>query len=102
VGGEAAPGRSPVQSVAHHIDQGAGLLGLGRAGLGDVQAEQDRQAELAGQERHGHHDPDDHEAVAAPDSVASLGGAVVLVLRAVHLLAVAPVTGRGPLADRPR
>jgi len=92
VGGQLAPGRPAVGGVADHVDgapvqrggeqvdQGAGLLGLGGAGLGDVQA---------GQEGHGHHDPDDHKAVAAADAVASLGRAVVLVPGAVDLLAVA-------------
>jgi len=51
VGGQMAPGRPAVGGVAHHVDgapvqrggeevdQGAGLLGLGGAGLGDVQAD---------------------------------------------------------------
>jgi hypothetical protein len=54
---------------------------------------QDRQADLAGQERHRHHDTDDHKAVAAPDAVAALGGAIMLVLRAVDLAAVAVEQG---------
>jgi len=58
-----------------------------------VQAEQHRQADLAGQERDRHHDPDDHEAVAAPDAVPALGGAVMLVARTVHLPAVAVEEG---------
>jgi len=58
-----------------------------------VQAEQHRQADLAGQERHRRHDTDDHKAVAAPDAVPALGGAVVLVLRAVDLPAVAVEQG---------
>lgn len=103
--GQATPGRPPVQGVAHYVDDavgqglgeevdhGSGLLGLGDAGLGYVQAKQDGQADLTGQERHGHHDPDDHEAVAAPDAVASFGRAVVLVLRAVDLLSIAVEQG---------
>jgi hypothetical protein len=58
-----------------------------------VQAEQRRQADLAGQERHRRHDTDDHKAVAAPDAVPAPGGAVVLVLRAVDLPAVAVEQG---------
>jgi hypothetical protein len=58
-----------------------------------VQAEQDRQADPAGHERHRHHDTDDHEVVAAPDAVASPGGAVVLVLRAMDVSAVAVEEG---------
>ncbi|WP_280892425.1 hypothetical protein [Streptomyces sp. LBL] len=79
--------------MGEEVDHGSGLLGLGDAGLGYVQAKQDGQADLTGQERHGHHDPDDHEAVAAPDAVASFGRAVVLVLRAVDLLSIAVEQG---------